>query len=116
MVDLCEFDFRVYGYDHKPIPIDENAPACARWMYLARQAVQHQGGEPDAANHLYRWVSQHPAFEDVVYRQWWFQVSPWNRGRDAESRRLNRYGAAMRDDILVRAFASQYPLSVLTYP
>ena len=70
-------------------------------MHLAHQAVKQQGGEPDAANHLYTWVSNNEQLEDVVYRHWWFQVAPWNRGDDPESRRMNRWGAAMRDDILV---------------
>lgn len=83
-------------------------------MNLAKQAVQHQGGEPDAANHIYRWVSEHPAFEEVVYRQWWFQVSDWNSGRDADSRRKNRHGLAMRDDILVRQFFCLALTCVLT--
>ena len=77
-------------------------------MHLAHQAVKQQGGEPDAANHLLRWVSSNDAFEDVVYRHWWFQVSTWNTGTDAESRRMNRYGAAMRDDILVSTASRLY--------
>ncbi|KIP11739.1 hypothetical protein PHLGIDRAFT_63365 [Phlebiopsis gigantea 11061_1 CR5-6] len=100
LVDLTEFDFRVYGLDKRPIPIDDRASAIARWMHLAHQAVQQQGGEPDAANHLYEWVRNHNAYEQPVYRHWWFQTSTWNRGTDPESRRQNRYGAAMRDDIL----------------
>lgn len=102
LIDLSEFDFRVYGLDKKPIPMNDKASSIARWMHLAHQAVQQQGGEPEAANHLYGWISSHNAYEDVVYRHWWFQTSTWNPGKDAESRRQNRYGAAMRDDILVR--------------
>ena len=101
LIDLTEFDFRIYGHDKKPVPIDANASAIAKWMHMAHQAVKQQGGEPDASNHLYNWVSSNQQFEDVVYRHWWFQVAPWNRGDDPESRRMNRWGAAMRDDILV---------------
>ncbi|KAJ3556497.1 hypothetical protein NM688_g1998 [Phlebia brevispora] len=82
------------------IPIDQNASAIAKWMHLAGQAVKQQGGEPDAANHLLEWISTQGAFEDVVYRHWWFQTSPWNPGQDPDSRRANRHGALMRDDIL----------------
>ena len=101
LIHLTEFDFRVYGTDRKPIPIDHNASAVAKWMHLAHLAVKQQGGEPDAANHLHEWVSSNSAFEDIVYRHWWFQTSTWNTGNDPESRRANRHGAAMRDDILV---------------
>jgi hypothetical protein len=72
-------------------------------MNLAHRAVQQRGGEPDAANHLYRWVNEHPAFEEAVYREWWFQVSPWRTGHDRESLWMNRHGASMRDDIMVCA-------------
>ncbi|KAI0094532.1 hypothetical protein BDY19DRAFT_901695 [Irpex rosettiformis] len=99
LVDLTEFDFRVYGPDHRPIPLQENAPAIAKWMDLARRAVHHRGGEPDAANHLYRWINDHPSFEEVVYHEWWFQISPWRPGKDAQSLWMNRHGASMRDDI-----------------
>ncbi|KAI0348125.1 hypothetical protein BDW22DRAFT_1350275 [Trametopsis cervina] len=99
LVDLTEFDFRIYGRDRKPIPIDAHAPAIARWMNLAHRAVQHRGGEPDAANHLYRWMNDHPSFEGATYHEWWFQISPWRRGKDPESRWENRHGTAMRDDI-----------------
>lgn len=76
-------------------------------MNLVHQAVARQGGEPDAANHIHEWLRDHDAFEDVHYRRWWFQTTTWNQGTDPESRRQNRYGAAMRDDILVR-LASLY--------
>ena len=102
LIDLTEFDFRVYGLDHQPIPITMEAPALVRWVHLAHRAVQMQGGEPDAANHLYRWIYNHGTFEDVHYREWWIQTSTWNTGQDEESSHQNRYGAAMRDDILVR--------------
>ncbi|KAJ3559010.1 hypothetical protein NM688_g597 [Phlebia brevispora] len=80
LIDLTEFDFRVYGPDKKPLT--EDASSLAKWMHLASQAVKQQGGEPEAANYLQRWVSGHGAFEEVVYRRWWFQTSPWNPGQD----------------------------------
>ncbi|KAI0685087.1 hypothetical protein BC835DRAFT_1421619 [Cytidiella melzeri] len=100
LVDLTEFDFRIHGRDHRPMPINADAPAIAKWMDLARHAVQQRGGEPDAATHLHRWISDHPAFEETVRQDWWIQVSPWHPGKDAESQWMNRHGASMRDDIL----------------
>lgn len=102
---LTEFDFRIYGTDKEPVAIVENASALAKWMYLAHQAVKQQGGEPDAANHLHRWISQHDVFEDVVYRKWWIQTSNWNHGYEKDVRLLNRHGAAMREDILVSCYS-----------
>ncbi|EKM61450.1 uncharacterized protein PHACADRAFT_248069 [Phanerochaete carnosa HHB-10118-sp] len=104
LVDLTEFDFRVYGADRRPAPLEDEggvgASALARWMHLAHRAVQMQGGEPDAANHLYRWVSARACFRDVCYREWWIQTTTWNTGTDACAAAANRHGASMRDDIL----------------
>ncbi|GJE88807.1 methyltransferase domain-containing protein [Phanerochaete sordida] len=100
LIDLTEFDFRVYDFDKQPIPITVDASPLARWFHLALRAVQMQGGEPDAANHLYGWTRDHGAFEDVQYREWWLQTSCWNPGQDDEARQKNRWGAAMREDIL----------------
>ena len=86
LVDLTEFDFRVYGTDRRPLPVDAGASAVARWMHLAHRAVQMQGGEPDAANHLHEWIARRACFYDVRYYEWWFQTTTWNRGigSDAE--------------------------------
>lgn len=100
LIELTEFDFRVYGADRRPVPLASQPSALARWMSLAHTAVQQQGGEPDAANHLYRWTTAHPAFYDVEYREWWYQTSTFYPGNDEVARTRNRHGALMRDDIL----------------
>ncbi|KAH9929725.1 uncharacterized protein B0H18DRAFT_995942 [Fomitopsis serialis] len=99
LLDLMEFDFRVYGVDKKPI-LTEDASWLAHWMNLCHKAVHRNGGEPDAANHLHRWVLQSNAFEDVAYREFWFQTSPWRSGNDAATVRQNRIAHVFRDDIL----------------
>ncbi|KDQ63063.1 hypothetical protein JAAARDRAFT_694199 [Jaapia argillacea MUCL 33604] len=102
MLDLLEFDFRVYGGDRKPIivrPSVMEGPWLPRWMYMCQMAVRQRGGHVDAANLLRRWVSDHRCMEDVVYREFWAQTAPWNPGKDAHSMWLNEMGAIMRDDI-----------------
>ncbi|PCH34099.1 hypothetical protein WOLCODRAFT_135501 [Wolfiporia cocos MD-104 SS10] len=99
LIDLTEFDFRIYGPDKRPILRNERS-WLARWMNLCHTAVQRSGGEPDAANHLHRWISDHPAFEDIVYREIWFQTSPWRNGHDNETQRQNRIANTFRDDVL----------------
>ncbi|KAI0756516.1 hypothetical protein C8Q80DRAFT_1129062 [Daedaleopsis nitida] len=103
LMQVVEFDFRVYDVRKRPIMpgrLEEDTPWIARWMNLANVAVEQRGGEPDAANHLHAWMEAHPLLEDVVYREFWFQTSPWKPGHDHESARANRLGAMMRDDIL----------------
>lgn len=100
LVDLMEFDFRVYGLDKKPM-LGHDAPSWwARWMNQCHIAVLQRGGEPDAANHLHRWISEHGAFEDVVYREFWLPTSPWRKGSDPESMRQNRIATIFRQDVL----------------
>lgn len=105
LLDLTEFDFRVYGVDKKPI-LRPGVSCFADWMNMCHEAVYRNGGEPDAANHLHRWISQSPVFEDVVYREFWFQSSPWRTGSDAATVRQNRIAQVFRDDILVSARAA----------
>jgi len=101
LLELMEFDFRVYGKDRRAYLDNNTAPCVARWMNHCHDAVQRSGGAPDAANHLHRWVSEHAAFEDVVYREFWFPTSPFLKGKDPESARLNRIGHLFREDILM---------------
>ncbi|KZT72959.1 hypothetical protein DAEQUDRAFT_722595 [Daedalea quercina L-15889] len=99
LLDLTEFDFRVYSVDKKPI-LTEGVSWFADWMNLCNHAVHRNGGEPDAANQLHRWVSRNSSFEDVVYREFWFQTAPWRSGADAATVRQNRISQVFRDDIL----------------
>jgi hypothetical protein len=48
---------------------------------------------------MHQWVRDHPAFEDVVYREFWIPLSPWLKGNDPNSRWWNDIGATMRDDV-----------------
>jgi len=105
LVNFAEFDFYVYGLDKKPIVFDapEFAPPYfPRWMCMVRAAVKQRGGEAEAANHLYRWISEHPSFTDVVYRDFFFRASPWVPPNFPDAAKLNRWGASMREDIQAR--------------
>lgn len=76
-------------------------------MHEARKAIQKQGADVDAAHHLYRWVSEHPDYENVQYRDFWFQLSPWKHGNDFATHRDNRIGATMREDMSVSCIVSE---------
>ena len=86
-------------------------PYFPHWMCIVREAVKQRGGEPDAADHLHRWVSEHPSFTDVVPRSFYFPASPWIPPGYPGATRLNRTGAFMRDDILAsRSSFEAHPL------
>ncbi|KAF9786738.1 S-adenosyl-L-methionine-dependent methyltransferase [Thelephora terrestris] len=102
LIVFTEFDFTVCGTDKKSIVFDVpelSPPYLPRWMSMVRAAVIERGGEVDAANHLYRWVSEHPLFTDVVYRSFLFPTSPWFPSDHPDAARMNRAGSLMREDI-----------------
>jgi len=72
-------------------------------MSYINRAVKGRGGEAEASIHLHEWVSDHPAFENVVNREFWMPCSPWMRsekpGGDPVTNFWNGIGATMRDDI-----------------
>ncbi|KAI1794030.1 hypothetical protein LXA43DRAFT_999421 [Ganoderma leucocontextum] len=103
LLQLVEFDFRIYDEHHQPIlpnRLEEETPAVARWMNFVNIAIEQRGGEPDAANHLHQWASAHTDLEEAVYREFWFQTCPWKRPNEPNASRDNRIGTMMRDDIL----------------
>ena len=69
---------------------------------MVKTAVAGRGGEADAANHLFRWVSEHPLFTDVVHRSFYFPSSPWIPSDHPNAARMNRAGFLTREDTLVR--------------
>jgi len=100
LIDIMEFDFHVYDQNHKRIELSTHMverPWWPRWLAFAYLAAKRHGGDVNAATHLHSWIVDHPAFEDVVYRDFWVPASPWIEGNDAERRR----GESMRDDISV---------------
>jgi len=102
LINFTEFDFLVCGEDKKPLVFDvpEIAPPYfPRWMCMVRAAVKKRGGDAEAANHLFRWISEHPSFTDVVYRSFFFPATPWIPPHHPNAARLNRAGTFMREDI-----------------
>ena len=72
LIDISEFDFRTYDENRRLIKVDLSGPpwfSC--WMNLVRSAILMNGGDANAAAHLHEWISSNPAFEDVVYREFY---------------------------------------------
>ncbi|KAK6974353.1 hypothetical protein R3P38DRAFT_2584342, partial [Favolaschia claudopus] len=103
LLDIVEFDFHVYDHmadgNHRRCDLETSTiaePWVARWMIFANVAARNAGGDPDAATHLRQWITSHPAFEEVVYQDYWVPVSPHPSFNEVQ----RRVGSLMRDDIL----------------
>ncbi|KAF6754309.1 S-adenosyl-L-methionine-dependent methyltransferase [Ephemerocybe angulata] len=87
IMELQEFDFRIYDRDHREIEVSVYSPLgppyWARFMAHMNQAIQKKGGDVDAARHLWKWVTSHEAFEDITYRDVWVPCIPGDDSRYA---------------------------------
>lgn len=104
LLDLTEFDFCIYGPDKKPVDPRMSSvepPYLPRWFAFLSMAIQQRGGSVHAANHLHEWVSENPAFGDVVARELFLPTHPFFRPTDHNWRVKNRIGEFMREDVMV---------------
>ncbi|OCB89014.1 hypothetical protein A7U60_g3821 [Sanghuangporus baumii] len=88
------------------------SPYLARFTTLVRQAALRRGAHVDAAALLNRWISEHPAYEDVIYREAWLPLGGWldsvdvrncpglNSTTPEEFDRLCRIGRESAEDFL----------------
>jgi hypothetical protein len=103
-MQLLEFDFRVYDGDCKPFSLPTGImepPWFPRWMAFLNMAVRQRGGSPDAANMLYSWTLQHPAFEDTVYEEYFIPTAPFMSHQGPNYRFARSISETLRDDIYV---------------
>ncbi|TFK26713.1 hypothetical protein FA15DRAFT_266869 [Coprinopsis marcescibilis] len=82
------------------VELQECPPWWARWMHFLNRAMRAQRGDVDAATHMRKWVSSHPAFENVVYEDCWLPVLEGNTVSHLDDPLGPAY-ARLRDDILV---------------
>ncbi|KAI0274910.1 S-adenosyl-L-methionine-dependent methyltransferase [Gloeopeniophorella convolvens] len=102
LMELVEFDFRVYDKDHKPFFLPTGVmqpPWFPRWMSFLNMAVRQRGGSPDAANMLHNWTLQHPAFEDVVYEEYFIPTAPFMSHREPNYHFIRSISETFREDI-----------------
>ncbi|TFK26651.1 hypothetical protein FA15DRAFT_667123 [Coprinopsis marcescibilis] len=79
LIELAECDCFTYDVNHNRIdatPDEISPPWWPRWLSFFREAIRFGGGNTEAANGLHTWVSNHPAFENVVYEATYFPVIP----------------------------------------
>jgi len=103
LIDVSEFDFRIYDANHCRMELDVNElgpPWWGRWMAHLLKAIKTSGGDANAATHLHEWVFNNPMFEDVVYREFWLPVIPARRDSSNDSEHLRRLDQGLSDDCL----------------
>jgi hypothetical protein len=104
LMELMEFDFRVYDASCKPFFLPNGVmepPWFPRWMSFCNMAVRQRGGTPDAANMLYSWTLRHPAFEDVVYDEYFVPTAPFMSSEEPNYHSMRSISEILREDILV---------------
>jgi hypothetical protein len=100
MIILLEWDFHSYDKNRHRIQADTDhigPPWWPRWLAFTRVAVTDSGGCVDAGTRIQSWITSHPAFENVVSRDYWVPCSTWVQGDEAQMRTCEM----MRDDIMV---------------
>jgi len=98
LIILIEWDFHSYDVNHRRIDVGTHelkAPWWPRWLAFAKIAIRNSGGSVEAAENIRSWVTNHPAFENPVYQDFWVPTCHWSSGDDF----LMRIGATMREDI-----------------
>ena len=65
-------------------------------MAFAEVAARISGGSVQAAGQIFKRITEHRAFEDVVNEDFWIPWSPWPVDEVQK-----HFGATMGDDILV---------------
>ncbi|KAH9178870.1 hypothetical protein EDB89DRAFT_987720 [Lactarius sanguifluus] len=103
LMELVESDFRVYDSDFKPFSLPTGImepPWFPRFMSFCNMAVRQRGGSPDAANMVYNWTLQHPAFDDVVYQDYFIPTAPFMPSDDPKYDFIRPIAETFREDIL----------------
>ncbi|KAI9444949.1 hypothetical protein H4582DRAFT_2108727 [Lactarius indigo] len=94
--------FRVYDSDFKPFSLPTGImepPWFPRWMSFCNMAVRQRGGSPDASNMLYNWTLQHPAFDDVVYQEYFVPTAPFMSSDEPNYDFIRSISESFREDI-----------------
>ncbi|KZT61170.1 S-adenosyl-L-methionine-dependent methyltransferase [Calocera cornea HHB12733] len=79
LLDLSEWDFRIYSASHQPLPLvphgQEGHSWTAEWLWALREAGARRGGQMDAASFMEGWVRESGVWDDVGYRDTWIAIS-----------------------------------------
>ncbi|KAH9081815.1 hypothetical protein EDB83DRAFT_2310143 [Lactarius deliciosus] len=71
-----------------------------RWMSFCNMAVRQRGGSPNAGSMVYNRTLQHPAFDDVVYQDYFIPTAPFMPSDDPKYDVIRSIAETLREDIL----------------
>jgi ubiquinone/menaquinone biosynthesis C-methylase UbiE len=104
---LLECDFLVadvHGRAQRPATNVMQPPWLARFLHFVHMAIKQRGGNIEACTSMHEWVASHPAFDQVVTKEYLLGISPWHPGHDAEAQHNRFIASYMRADLIVRPF------------
>ncbi|KZO90605.1 S-adenosyl-L-methionine-dependent methyltransferase [Calocera viscosa TUFC12733] len=102
LLDLSEWDFRIYAATFEPLPlVPRGQPGhswVAEWLWALRQAGAARGGQMDAASHMEQWVRESGVWEDVGYWDTWIATSAPTGETDEELAHNTALWLRMKED------------------
>ena len=118
LIDVSEFDFRVYDENHRPLEPDIDdiqPPWWALWMSHMLKAIVKSGGDADAASRLHEWILNHSMLEDVVYREFWLPVVPAARDTSNDSEAVKQMDKRLSDDCFVSLASIIFSFTIFSF-
>ncbi len=74
-----EWDFCIYDANRNKIPLSVEPlgpPWMARFIAFVKSAVRSRGGDVDGIGQMETLIQNHPSFEEVEHRDFWFPTAP----------------------------------------
>ncbi|KZV94251.1 hypothetical protein EXIGLDRAFT_767312 [Exidia glandulosa HHB12029] len=102
VIAFTESNYLVYDANKQVMDVtspDQTVSAIAVLYHHIVRSVRKRGANIDAASLLHRWIGQHNAYEDVVYRDIWLPTSPFLPPDAEDAHRLNFIGELLRQDL-----------------
>jgi SAM-dependent methyltransferase len=101
---LLDTDFLVADVNyHTQVPNTSlmQPPWLQRFLAFVNMAIKKRGGNIEACEHMHEWLAEHPAYEQIEWKDHFMGISPWMQGRSSESQRQRHIAQQMRADLYV---------------
>ncbi|EJT96958.1 hypothetical protein DACRYDRAFT_25399 [Dacryopinax primogenitus] len=102
LVELAEWDFRIYDADHRPVPLAPRGEPghswVAEWLWSLREMGVERGGHMDAATFMGEWLRSSGVWEDVGGNDTWIAISAPTGDNEEEEAYNTRMWERMKED------------------